>query len=138
MVARIRSFTEMPIGVGFGISDPRQVLEVAECADAVIVGSPYGGPYGVMARRWLDEKPLPEIEGIKAVVADCFANYDVRLMGKLHGGQTYDNPPVWDFRVFDLQLRKLIPDRVSDEHVGQKSCCCGDGRDQCGAISTSE
>ncbi len=84
--------------------------------DAVILGSPYGGPYGVMARRWLDEKPLPEIEGIKAVVADCFANYDVRLMGKLHGGQTYDNPPVWDFRVFDLQLRKLIPDRVSDEH----------------------
>ena len=39
MVARIRSFTEMPIGVGFGISDPRQVREVAQCADAVIVGS---------------------------------------------------------------------------------------------------
>jgi hypothetical protein len=83
--------------------------------DAVMIGSPYGGPYGVMARRWLDDHPLPEIAGIKRVVADCFADYEVRLMGKLHGGQTYDNRPVWDFRVFDLALRKLIPSSVPDE-----------------------
>ena len=41
MVARIRSFTDKPIGVGFGISDPRQVREIGGCVgvDAVIVGS---------------------------------------------------------------------------------------------------
>ncbi|MFH1007701.1 MAG: tryptophan synthase subunit alpha [Candidatus Latescibacterota bacterium] len=39
MVDRIRSHTDKPIGVGFGISDPSQVHEVAASADAVIVGS---------------------------------------------------------------------------------------------------
>ncbi|MDA0745526.1 MAG: hypothetical protein O2954_03350 [bacterium] len=27
----------------------------------------------------------------------------------MHGGQAYDNPPVWDFRIFDKKLRKLLP-----------------------------
>ena len=82
--------------------------------DAVKSGSPYGGPYGVMARRWLDEEPLPEIANIKRRIAQWFREYRVRLIGKLHGGQSYDNPPVWDFRVFDLSLRKLLPPAPPD------------------------
>jgi tryptophan synthase alpha chain len=31
--------TELPVGVGFGISNPAQAARVAEFADAVIVGS---------------------------------------------------------------------------------------------------
>ncbi len=76
--------------------------------DSVVGGSPYGGRY-YMAREWFRDPPLPEIKAVKDVVADCFRNSTVRLMGKLHGGQTYDNRPIWDFRVFDLRLRKLIP-----------------------------
>ena len=38
-VALIRSHTDLPIGVGFGISSPEQVMAVAEYADAAIVGS---------------------------------------------------------------------------------------------------
>jgi tryptophan synthase alpha chain len=39
MVRRIRSLSPVPVGVGFGISTPAQVAEVARVADAVIVGS---------------------------------------------------------------------------------------------------
>ncbi len=83
--------------------------------DAVKMGSPYGGPWDVLTRRWLDQDPLPEIACVKNAIADWFQKYDIRLIGKLHGGQTYDNDPVWDFRVFDLNLRKLIPDDLPEK-----------------------
>jgi len=38
-VAKIRSQTDLPVAVGFGISNPAQVSMVAELADAVVVGS---------------------------------------------------------------------------------------------------
>lgn len=39
MVRRIRAISPVPVGVGFGISSPDQAQEVAQLADAVIVGS---------------------------------------------------------------------------------------------------
>lgn len=38
-VAQIRSFTDMPVGVGFGISDADTAVAVGEHADAVVIGS---------------------------------------------------------------------------------------------------
>jgi len=38
-IARIKKTTTKPVGVGFGISTPEQAAEVANFADAVIVGS---------------------------------------------------------------------------------------------------
>jgi tryptophan synthase alpha chain len=38
-VAKIRSHTDLPIAVGFGISNPEQARLVAQSADAVVVGS---------------------------------------------------------------------------------------------------
>jgi tryptophan synthase alpha chain len=38
-VARVRSATELPLAVGFGISTPAQAAQVARIADGVIVGS---------------------------------------------------------------------------------------------------
>ncbi len=38
-VALIRAATDLPIAVGFGVSTPEQVAEVAGVADAVVVGS---------------------------------------------------------------------------------------------------
>ena len=38
-VARIRAHTALPVAVGFGISTPAQVREVAQGADGVVVGS---------------------------------------------------------------------------------------------------
>ncbi len=39
LVARVRRYTSLPIGVGFGISTPKQAAWIASFADAVIVGS---------------------------------------------------------------------------------------------------
>ena len=38
-VKKVRQFTPLPVGVGFGISTPQQAMEVSRYADAVIVGS---------------------------------------------------------------------------------------------------
>ncbi|MBT3341642.1 MAG: hypothetical protein HN404_01480 [Gemmatimonadetes bacterium] len=81
--------------------------------DAVVIGSPYGGPYDVMARRWLDADPLPEIAAIQSTIRELFRRRRPSLVGKLHGGQTYDNSQVWDFRIFDQTLRKLLPKQVA-------------------------
>jgi len=47
LVRRVRSETDLPIGVGLGVSDGAQAAEVAAYADAVIVGSAF-------VRRLLD------------------------------------------------------------------------------------
>jgi tryptophan synthase alpha chain len=39
VLRRVRRFTDKPVAVGFGISTPAQVAEVARVADGVIVGS---------------------------------------------------------------------------------------------------
>lgn len=39
LVGRMRKFTDLPLAVGFGISTPQQVAEVAQTADGVVVGS---------------------------------------------------------------------------------------------------
>lgn len=39
LVARIRQFTQLPIAVGFGISNAGHVAEVAKFADAAVIGS---------------------------------------------------------------------------------------------------
>jgi tryptophan synthase alpha chain len=41
LVARIREHTDLPIGVGLGVSNGDQAAEVAAYADAVIVGSAF-------------------------------------------------------------------------------------------------
>jgi tryptophan synthase alpha chain len=39
LVNRMREFSELPIAVGFGISNAQQVADVGRYADAVVVGS---------------------------------------------------------------------------------------------------
>ncbi|HEY7304826.1 MAG TPA: tryptophan synthase subunit alpha [Bryobacteraceae bacterium] len=39
LVRRVRALTDLPLAVGFGISRPEQVGEVAQVADGVVVGS---------------------------------------------------------------------------------------------------
>lgn len=39
MTAKIRAHTELPIAVGFGISNPEQARTVAQSAEAIVVGS---------------------------------------------------------------------------------------------------
>ena len=38
-IARIRSFSDKPVAVGFGVSTPEEAADISEFADGVIVGS---------------------------------------------------------------------------------------------------
>lgn len=60
----IRSVTDKPVGVGFGISDPTQALQVKNWgADAVIVGS-------AMVKRLADNSPD---DGLKSLEEFCWS-----------------------------------------------------------------
>jgi tryptophan synthase alpha chain len=39
MISKIRAHTSLPIAVGFGISNAEQAKAIAQCADAIVVGS---------------------------------------------------------------------------------------------------
>jgi tryptophan synthase alpha chain len=39
LVKRVRSVSDLPVAVGFGISTPKQVREVWRFADAAVIGS---------------------------------------------------------------------------------------------------
>jgi tryptophan synthase alpha chain len=60
LVERLRAVTGTPVGVGLGVSNGAQAAEVAEFADAVIVGS-------ALVRVLLDADT--EAAGVKAVGA---------------------------------------------------------------------
>jgi tryptophan synthase alpha chain len=38
-IARVKARTDKPIGIGFGVSTPKQAKEISELADGVIIGS---------------------------------------------------------------------------------------------------
>lgn len=64
LVARTRAHTELPIGVGLGVSNADQAAEVAGYADAVIVGSAF-------VRRVLDAAtPAAAAQAVRALAAD--------------------------------------------------------------------
>ncbi|MHB1739479.1 MAG: tryptophan synthase subunit alpha [Actinomycetes bacterium] len=58
LVARVRGVSSLPVGVGLGVSTPAQAEQVAEFADAVIVGSAF-------VRRLLDAADIDA--GVTAV-----------------------------------------------------------------------
>ncbi len=56
-VARIRAHTQLPVAVGFGISTPAQVRQVAATSDGVVVGSAL---VNVIAENLGDRAALPK------------------------------------------------------------------------------
>ncbi len=70
-VASIRKVTDLPVGVGFGISTPAQAKEVAKYADAVIVGSAI---VNVIAKNPANRKKL--VEEVKKFVSALRAAMD--------------------------------------------------------------
>lgn len=67
LVARIRAVTDLPVGVGLGVSNAEQAAEVASYADGVIVGSAFA--------RAVLQAPSPDaaVEAVRALAADLAA-----------------------------------------------------------------
>ncbi|MGC1722331.1 MAG: tryptophan synthase subunit alpha, partial [Isosphaeraceae bacterium] len=59
-VAWLRTQTDLPICIGFGIGSPEQVKELAPVADGLIVGS-------VLVRRLAEAVNRPRVEVIKEI-----------------------------------------------------------------------
>lgn len=72
MTARIRKHTDLPVAVGFGISNPDQARAVAESSEAIVVGSAIvnqiaaHGKTPDLAQRVMDFT-RPMVEAVKAV-----------------------------------------------------------------------
>jgi tryptophan synthase alpha chain len=67
LVARTRAHTDLPIGVGLGVSNGAQAAEVAGYADAVIVGS-------ALVRRVLEARGIgDEGDGVRALATELAA-----------------------------------------------------------------
>ena len=67
LVERLRGVTELPVGVGLGVSNGAQAAEVAGFADAVIVGS-------ALVRCLLDaDTPADGVRAVAALSADLAA-----------------------------------------------------------------
>jgi tryptophan synthase alpha chain len=64
LVARTRQYTDLPIGVGLGVSNAEQAAEVGGFADAVIVGSAF-------VRRVLESRGVnDEADGVRTLAAE--------------------------------------------------------------------
>jgi tryptophan synthase alpha chain len=81
LVARVRRETDLPVGVGLGVSDGAQAAEVASYADAVIVGSAY-------VRRLLEAPDLPAgVAGCEALTAELARGVRSRRAGDDERGE---------------------------------------------------
>jgi tryptophan synthase alpha chain len=71
MTARIRRHTDLPIAVGFGISNPDQARAVARCSEAIVVGSAIVNQIAAHGRnpdlvQRVIEFTRPMVEAVKA------------------------------------------------------------------------
>lgn len=69
LVGRVRSHTNLPVAVGFGISDPEQASRVAEVADGAIVGTRLVRETGERAAA--GEDPAAAVESVVRELADA-------------------------------------------------------------------
>src|SRR5437762_9568983 len=68
MTAKIRAHTNLPIAVGFGISNPEQARLVAQNADAVVVGS---AVVNQIAQHGRSRKLVPNVTGFVKSLAEA-------------------------------------------------------------------
>lgn len=69
LVGRVRAHTELPVAVGFGISDAAQASRVAEVADGAIVGTRLVREAGESFRS--GEDPAQAVEAVVRELADA-------------------------------------------------------------------
>jgi tryptophan synthase alpha chain len=75
MISRIRSYTDTPVAVGFGISTPEQVREIAGMADGIIVGS-------AIVKRIGENGGTP---GFETGIGSFAGTLTASMKGPLHG-----------------------------------------------------
>lgn len=67
-IAKIKTHTNVPVGVGFGISDAASAKAMGQVADAVIVGSALVKPFATLAIDQAVEQTVNKIKELRAAL----------------------------------------------------------------------
>ncbi|WP_445116647.1 tryptophan synthase subunit alpha [Acinetobacter sp. WZC-1] len=67
-IQKIKSFTDIPVGVGFGISDAASARAVGRVADAVIVGSAFVKPFAEQTPEQAVELTVNKVRELRAAL----------------------------------------------------------------------
>jgi len=67
-IKALRKFTKLPVGVGFGVSSPRQAKEIGAHADGVIVGSAI---INIIAKKGASKSCITEVGRFVASLKDA-------------------------------------------------------------------
>ena len=88
-IARVRSKTDLPLAVGFGISTPKMVQSVANMSDGVVVGSAI-----LKAAQQAGDTTAERVEAVRAIVSElragCKQGGDVANQAKILGRKPED------------------------------------------------
>lgn len=64
-IAAIKQQTELPVGVGFGISDAASAQAMGQVADAVIVGSAFVRPFAVLSAEQATQAAVDKVRELR-------------------------------------------------------------------------
>ncbi len=67
-IEKIKTFTDIPVGVGFGISDAASAKAVGQVADAVIVGSAFVKPFASLTAEQAVEQAVNKVKELRAAL----------------------------------------------------------------------
>ncbi|OTG89856.1 tryptophan synthase subunit alpha [Acinetobacter sp. ANC 3832] len=67
-IQKIKQYTDIPVGVGFGISDAASAKAVGSVADAVIVGSAFVKPFANLAPEQAVEQAVNKVKELRAAL----------------------------------------------------------------------
>eukprot|EP00607_Mallomonas_marina_P008333 CAMPEP_0182418842 /NCGR_PEP_ID=MMETSP1167-20130531/3219_1 /TAXON_ID=2988 /ORGANISM="Mallomonas Sp, Strain CCMP3275" /LENGTH=692 /DNA_ID=CAMNT_0024593275 /DNA_START=173 /DNA_END=2251 /DNA_ORIENTATION=+ len=111
-IARVRENSNVPLAVGFGISNPEQVQEVAELAEGVVVGSAIINTIDAAA----DKTPAERATALKEYIASVTKS--MKPIGKRSTTFTAIAPEERniDSRSFGAYGGRYIPETLEDAH----------------------
>ncbi|MDO4222475.1 MAG: tryptophan synthase subunit alpha [Acinetobacter sp.] len=67
-IAKIKSYTDVPVGVGFGINDAQSAKAMAQVADAVIVGSAFVKPFASLDIEQAIEQTVNKVKELRVAL----------------------------------------------------------------------
>lgn len=67
-IAKIKTYTDVPVGVGFGISDAQSAKAMSAVADAVIVGSALVRPFASLSVEQAVEQTVNKVKELRAAL----------------------------------------------------------------------
>lgn len=67
-IAKIKQVTDLPVGVGFGISDAASAKAMGQVADAVIVGSAFVKPFATLSPSEASAKAVEKVKELRTAL----------------------------------------------------------------------